>query len=97
MPTKKQTTFRYLLCLILLVGFFAGAWFLYQGVLKDAGKRSVIYGVMGMLFSVILYGFLFYQTEMGSWSFNESSKVRLQEVVNVLNRCKVKEAPIQIV
>lgn len=91
MPTKKQPTFRYLLCLIPLVGFFAGIYFLYQGIFTGAGKRSIVYGVMGMLFSVLLYGFLVYQTEMGSWSFNESNKVRMQEVVNVLNRYKVKE------
>jgi len=57
---KKKPPYKWgLICLIPIVGVYAGILFILQGIFKYKDKWFTLIGVFGILFTVILYGTLF--------------------------------------
>jgi len=56
---RKPTYILGLICLIPIVGLYAGIVFIIQGIFKYKDKWFILIGVFGILFTFVLYGTLF--------------------------------------
>lgn len=72
-----------LLGFIPLVGFFSGTILLLKGIFKYKDKKMVIIGLAGMLFTVAIYAFLFYNLRYGKTTANNLTIIA-QEQLNDL-------------
>jgi hypothetical protein len=67
LPTKSKPSYLLgLLCLIPLVGAFVGLGLLLYGLIKYKDKWLAIIGGAGILFTVLVYGSLFYAMKNAS-------------------------------
>ncbi len=65
MKNKKPPYLLGLLCLIPLIGAFVGIGLVLYGILYYKDKWFVIIGAGGIVFTVLLYSFLFYEAQYG--------------------------------
>jgi hypothetical protein len=81
-----------LLCLIPLIGAIAGIVFIINGVFKYKDKWFVIIGCAGVLFTVALYGSLFYSTTTISFKkgFVPLTQQQLNSVLKGVEFYKIK-------
>jgi hypothetical protein len=79
--------------LIPLVGFFSGIILIWRGLFIYKDKKPVILGFLGVLFTLFIYGFLFYKTEYsesGAKDFEYFSTVRLNNLVKAIEFYKLR-------
>jgi hypothetical protein len=82
-----------LIGLVPLFGFFSGLYFLVLGVAKYRNRWLAFIGLGGMLFSVTLYGGLFYYgffSDAGRRSFGEINKTIMNSLVSEIELYKLK-------
>ena len=73
-----------LLCLIPLVGAFAGMGLLLYGIIKYKDKWIIIIGSFGIIFTIGFYSFFFYYLKNGTYSkigFAHISQMQLNNLV----------------
>lgn len=84
LPTKSKPPYLLgLLCLIPLVGAFVGLGLLLYGLIKYKDKRLSIIGAAGILFTVLVYGSLFYAMKNASIfkkGFADISQIQLNSL-----------------
>lgn len=66
-----------------LIGFFVGIALILRGIFQYRDKKLIYIGIGGMLFTIIIYALLIYQTE-----HSDSSKQRMQSL-SILNMNKL--------
>ena len=83
-PTEKPPYALGFLCLIPLIGAFAGLVFIFLGMAKYKDKWFTLMGVAGVLITVIMYSSLFYFSRNSQTSregFGEISQTYLNSLV----------------
>jgi predicted membrane metal-binding protein len=73
-----------LLCLIPLLGFFVGLVMLILGIAKYKDKWFIAIGVFGMLFTIGIYGSMFYygfMSKQGKNAFAQIAQIQLNDLV----------------
>src|SRR5882762_4979457 len=81
-----------LLCLIPLVGAFVGLGLLLYGVIKYKDKWLSIIGAFGIVFTVVVYSLLFYETKHATifkQGFQDISQMQLNSLVKYVEFYKL--------
>jgi hypothetical protein len=90
---KKSPYWLLLLCLIPLIGAFVGIYLIYQGIYKFKDKVLIFMGCLGLIFTVGIYSYLFYDLKYGEGTgraFARISKKELNILVKDINMYKAK-------
>jgi Type II secretion system (T2SS), protein G len=83
-----------LLCLIPLIGFFVGLVMLILGLTKYKDKWFTAIGVLGMLFTIGIYGSMFYfafKSNAGKNAFAEFAQMQLNTLVRDIEFYKLEK------
>lgn len=83
-PEKKPPYWLCVLCLIPLLGAFVGIALILMGIFKYKNKALIIIGSVGFLWTVLAFGYLFYNlvnSDGVSTALAETSKVHLNRLV----------------
>lgn len=81
-----------LVCFIPLIGAFVGVALLLYGLIKYKDKWLSLIGILGILFTVGIYSFLFYYMKNGDLSkkgFSEISQMHLNNLVKNIEFYKI--------
>ena len=88
-----------LLCLIPLIGAFVGLGLLLYGIIRYKDKWLIIIGASGIVFTIAIYSFLFYNMKNGELSkkgFARISQTELNELVEKIEFLNCKTDSIRI-
>ena len=86
--------------LIPLVGFFTGLYYFILGLAKYKNRKLAIIGLLGMLFSVGIYGSMFYYmlySDAGRRAMAEGGKTLMNSLVSEIELYKLKMVIIRTV
>jgi len=84
-PEKNPPYSLGFLCIVPLVGAFVGVALILYGLIKYKDKWLVLIGAGGILFTVFIYGTLFYvgfKSDMGRKGFAQLSQMEINTLVN---------------
>lgn len=80
------------LCLIPLIGAFAGAYLLLLGIARYKNKKLILIGIDGILFTVLIYGSIYYRsvyTKSGKQEWAILSQMMLNDLVRDVEFYKI--------
>jgi len=97
MKVKQENKAPYLLgilCLIPLVGFFVGIALILYGIFKYKDKLLIAIGIGGVLVTIGVYAFFFYNIKNGKnagRAFATIAQTQLNNLINQVELYKIKE------
>lgn len=75
--------------LIPLVGFFVGIALILNAIFKYKDRKLFFIGLFGVVFSLIIYGYLFYDMKYGKESGSQFAKMAQNDLNSLVNQIEL--------